>query len=187
MKRLLFAAFALTLALSMTAQEHMKFKGMEITGTSSDFGKQLISQGFTFVQSQNIGDIYVGQFTGQEVLLTLCSTPVSHTLYSVVVIYEGQPLWPSLKEQYMTMKEKLKTKYGKPSDVTEKFVDGFGEDMLPLLAIERQKAIYRTRYKTENGGITLSIGRLEGQNMVIVNYWDEQGHKLNEQEIMEDL
>lgn len=187
MKKLLFAAFALTLALSMTAQDHMKFKGLEITGPLSDFGKQLTSQGFTYAISQNNGDVYYGKFTGQDVLLALCSTPVSHTLYSVIVLYPGQSLWPSLKEQYMTMKELLNAKYGDPSEVTEQFEGGYSEDFEPLVAFAQEKAIYRTRYKTENGGITLSIARTNGVNGVVVNYWDEQGYKLNEQEVMEDL
>lgn len=193
MKKLLFAAFALTVALSMTAQGHMKFKGIEITGTMSDFEKQIVSQGFLvssddyFTKGHDNYKTYKGNFTGEDVPLILQSTVKSHIIYAVSVVYNGEFFWPGLKEQYMDMKKLLSAKYGKPSEVTELFDEGFSEESQPLVAFAEQRAIYRTRFKTSTGGVTLSIVRHILLNYVIVAYWDEQGYNLNETEMLEEL
>ena len=156
MKKLLFAAFALTVALSMTAQGHMKFKGIEITGTMSDFEKQIVSQGFLvssddyFTKGHDNCKTYKGNFTGEDVSLILQSTVKSHIIYAVSVVYNGEFFWPGLKEQYMDMKKLLSAKYGKPSEVTELFDEGFSEESLKKILKEEVNYLYKNETTINN-------------------------------------
>lgn len=178
------------LAFTSFAQEHMTFKGIELNGTASAMAKKLEGQGFSKYEALKDVEVLSGKFTGQDVFLGIYSTPVSKVVCRVAVIYVNCMLadsWMVLSDQYESLKEMLTKKYGSPDEVIEEFKSPYSVQNSPLQAFKFEKATYKTRYKTENGGITLSISGFKSYITVILLYWDKQNEDLMEAELESDL
>ena len=184
----IFLAIILFAATLVNAQGHMTFKGIEINGSLQDVAKQLESKGFTKVSIEKDVASFVGTFTGQNVLIGAYATPISKTVSRIAVIYpEGGDSWTILSNQYEGLKERLTSKYGEPDEVTEKFDYPYSTSSYPLLAFEMEKALYRTRFKTENGGVTLSIIHYQTATAVCLLYWDKENEAKMDAELEDEL
>ena len=183
---LLFAAALMT--VSVMAEGHMKFKGIEITGKLPDIVKQLTDKGYTKVSQDKDYVAMYGSFTGQNVVLAVYATPISKTVSRIAVIYpEGGDSWTILSNQYEGLKERLTNKYGEPSEVLEKFESPYSPTSLPLMAFELEKATYKTRFRTENGGVTLSIIHYQTTTAVCLVYWDKENEDKMTAELEDEL
>ena len=188
MKKLFLLIAAALMTVSVMAEGHMKFKGVEITGKLPDIVKQLTDKGYTKVSQDKDYVAMYGSFTGQNVVLGVYATPISKTVSRIAVLYpEGGDSWTILSNQYEGLKERLTNKYGEPSEVLEKFEYPYSPTSHPLLAFELEKATYRTRFLTENGGVTLSIIHYQMTTAVCLLYWDKENEDKMTAEMEDEL
>lgn len=187
MKKIFLLCF---LSLSIFANaEHMKFKGVEINGSMKSFVKQMEEKGFTKVSDEGIG-MMIGKFTGQDVALGIYETPMSKQVSRVMVMYYGALInesWDIISNQYHTLKGNLTEKYGKPTDVIEKFEYPYSEKDHPLFAFKQEKAEYKTRFEAPNGGVTLMIIQNQGHVCTAILYWDKENEDKWATEVQDDL
>ena len=126
-------------------EQHLKFKGIPIDGTPSEFGAKLKNNGFTYERTIDSGlVIYKGSFAGYN----NCEVGVksnNNLVYEVVVIFPKSYSWNHLNDTYSSLKEMLTTKYGNPKSI-EKF-----ENTPSYVNIEDDNNKYR---EVENGRCT---------------------------------
>lgn len=188
MKKLFFFLAAALVSVSVLAEGHMKFKGVEITGKLPEVVKQLTDKGYTKVSQDKDYVAMYGSFTGQNVVLGVYATPISKTVSRIAVIYpEGGDSWTILSNQYEGLKERLTNKYGEPSEVIEKFEYPYSPTSHPLMAFELEKATYKTRFLTDNGGVTLSIIHYQMTTAVCLLYWDKENEDIMTAELEDEL
>lgn len=137
MRKTLLALFLMFfVAFSVNAQEHMKFMGIPIDGTQNEFGVKLIAKGF--VKKGIDGNIhsFKGRFTGKDVDVYVLATEKTKVVWKVVVFFEKETSWSSIKTMFNDYKVMLTEKYGKPSDDFHFFVkpyyEGDGYEMQAL-------------------------------------------------------
>lgn len=184
MKKLFILLAASLAMLNMMAEGHMKFKGIEIDGKLPIVVKQLEEKGYTKVSEDQEYVALYGTFTGQNVIIGVYATPISRTVNRIAVIYlENGDSWTILSGQYEGLKERLTNKYGEPSEVIEKFEYPYSPTESPLLAFGTDKATYKTRFITDNGGVTLSIIHYQMTTVVCLLYWD----KANEDKLTAEM
>ena len=178
----------MTVALFVNAQGHMTFKGIEIDGTVPEMVKKLEGKGYTKLPQMGEVTMLTGTFTGQDVMLGLYTTPVTKTVYGIMVIYmDNADSWALLSGKYEGLKERLTSKYGEPDEVIEKFDWPYSQSSSPLYALRNEHATYKTRFKTDNGGVTLSI--IPNQSVLTVGlfYWDKENFAKNSAEVEDEL
>ena len=95
-------------------ERHLKFKGIPIDGTPSEFSSKLKENGFAYKETYISGaSVYNGSFAGYN----NCDVIVKSTnnlVYEVVVIFPKDYTWNQLNNTYSSLKEMLTTKYGNP-------------------------------------------------------------------------
>ena len=188
MKKLFLLLVASFVMLNVMAEGHMKFKGVEIDGQLPVVVKQLEKQGFITVSADKDLATLAGTFTGQNVIIGVYATPISKTVNRIAVIYpEIGDSWIILSGQYEGLKERLTNKYGEPSEVIEKFEFPYSPTNHPLMAFELEKATYKTRFLTDNGGVTLSIFHYQSTTVVCLLYWDKENEDKLSAEMEDDL
>ena len=113
---ILICLFAVCVSYAQTdkvvAERHLKFKGIPIDGTPSEFGAKLIETGFSYVSmSDNGARWYNGSFAGYN----NCDVAVkanNNLVYEVVVLFPKDYSWSQLYNTYSSLKDMLSTKYG---------------------------------------------------------------------------
>lgn len=145
---------------TISVTEHMKFKGIEITGTLYEFKNELIKQGFEFICDINSGAVFKGEFAGciNCEIIVLTST-MTNILWKVVVEFPKHMSWHTLKDDYEHYKTMFSNKYGKPASY-EYFMDPYEEgDGNELTALFAEKCTYVSYYKMSEGIIAIEITR----------------------------
>lgn len=196
MKKLLLIITFAFMALCSNAQsngEHLKFKGVPIDGTVTEFAKKLEEKGFKTLM--NIGDTYImtGDFAGYpNCTIYFLSTKSTKEVYSVGVVPSYSDTWSELISQYDTFKKNLTIKYGKPEGCIETFNGGTpSSDLGKIYATEMGDCNYRTWFKTENGSIAVTITNKkkggEKSSYVILIYTDKVNEAKEKQNVIDDL
>ena len=88
MKRIVFTVIAALFSIIASSQEHMKFKGFDIDGSTEEFANKLTTVGFTIINT-NEKQIYglKGEFAGYEA--TVVAYPNSKGItYGIAVLYD---------------------------------------------------------------------------------------------------
>ena len=99
------------------ADGHLKFKGLEIDGSLTNFKNALIAQCYTLVETEENAIALKGKFAGyNDCAILVAATPVEKIVYSVVVMLPEQDSWYSLKSRYKEFKQSLTDKYGYPNN-----------------------------------------------------------------------
>ena len=179
MKRFAIILMSLFLAVSMSAQEHMTFEGLEIKGFSRNFIHNLRSVKF---KQQKSGAIE-GKHLGEKCELYLVVTPKTDKVYMVAVAYPICPSWQLLKTRYETMKSKLTVRYGLPVTENESFLPPYTEED-GITAVVKKACAYMANYVTETGEISISISE---DARVYICYTDKLGSLQAQQEMIPDL
>lgn len=160
---LLFAVIVLT-GLAQVKQEtsqHLVFKGVPIDGTLNDYVSKMKQNGFIHNQTEDGTAILNGDFAGYKDCFVGVSTLKQKDLvYKIAVIFSDKKTWSTLSSNYFDLKQMLTEKYGKPSEVVEKF-DGHSQptddgDRMHEVKLDRCK--YFAIWQTDKGEIQLSIG-----------------------------
>lgn len=153
----LLMSFTLTFAQS---SEHLKFKGVPIDGTLSEYVLKMKQAGFQLVGTDDGVALLEGEFAGYRGCLIAVSTLNSVNVVNAIgVVFPACEDWSSLEGNYEHLKSMLTTKYGEPADVVEKF-QGYStprtnNDKFHELLMDR--CTWYTIFETENGDIQLSL------------------------------
>lgn len=155
---LLFLLF--TTVLGVNAQEHMKFMGIPIDGTLSSFGTKLSEKGFVKKNADDGILSFKGKFTGKDVDVLLLGTEETLTVWKVVVLFDKETSWSSIKSIFNDYKDMFKGKYGEPSNDFHFFSKPYYEgDGYEMQALRMDKCTYSTFWNTLQGSINLDMNK----------------------------
>ena len=172
----------LATAMLSNAQEHLKFKGVEINGNLKTFVANLEKKGCE--SGENIFGVFMikADFAGAEMFVFPQVTSQSQTVYAVVAGTAMYKEEVSLMAQYNELKSLLMQKYGEGVETT--IADGYYKNSINDL--ERGNAHNAILFQTEKGKIYLYIHESGYQSIeagsVNVQYIDKinEGLKMKE-------
>ena len=186
----LFLLMSFTLIFAQSS-EHLKFKGVPIDGTLSEYVLKMKQAGFQLIETDDGVAVLEGEFAGYRGCLIAVSTLKSVNVVNTIgVIFPAREDWSSLEGNYEHLKSMLTTKYGEPADVVEKF-QGYStprtnNDKLHELLMDR--CTWYTIFETENGDIQLSLEKGDyGEYFVLLKYYDKINTEAVRSAAMEDL
>lgn len=147
------------LAFAQTS-EHLSFKGVPIDGTLDEYVSKMKQNGFTHLGTEDGVAILNGDFAGYKDCYVGVSTLKQKDLvYKIGVLFPEQDTWSRLSTNYFELKHMLTEKYGKPSDVVEKF-DTYPQprdDNSRMYEVGMDRCKYYSIWQTDKGEIQLSI------------------------------
>ncbi|MFS0490924.1 hypothetical protein [Leadbetterella byssophila] len=153
--------FALTTMLTFAqTSEHLSFKGVPIDGTLDEYVSKMKKRGFSHLATEDGIAILKGDFAGYKDCTVGVSTLKQQDLvHKIAVIFPDKDTWSRLSTNYFDLKQMLTEKYGKPSDVVEKF-DGNSQprdDNSKMHEVKFDRCKYYSIWETDAGEIQLSI------------------------------
>ena len=186
----LFLLMSFTLIFAQSS-EHLKFKGVPIDGTLSEYVSKMKQAGFQLVGTDDGVALLEGEFAGYRGCLIAVSTLKSVNVVNTIgVVFPARENWSSLEGDYEHLKSMLTEKYGEPSDVVEKF-QGYGNpqtDQEKWINIMTDNYTWYTIFETENGDIQLSLEKGDyGEYFVLLKYFDKINTDAVRSAAMEDL
>ena len=159
----------LTLILSLTTvltfaqtTDHLSFKGVPLDGTLDEYVSKMKQNGFTHIQTEEGTALLSGDFAGYKDCIVGVSTLKQKDLvYKIGVLFPEKDTWSRLSTNYFDLKQMLTEKYGKPSDVVEKFdVPSYSQprdDQDKMYKVKFDNCKYYSIWQTDKGEIQLSI------------------------------
>jgi len=160
---LLFTVIVMTgfAQVKQDTSQHLTFKGVPIDGTLDDYVSKMKQNGFTHIQTEDGTAILNGDFAGYKDCFVGVSTLKQKDLvHKIAVMFPDKNTWSTLSGNYFDLKQMLSEKYGKPSDVVEKF-DGYSQprdDEDRMYKVKFDNCKYSSIWQTDKGEIQLSIG-----------------------------
>ena len=173
MRTKLLCLMLLLASLSMFAEEHLKFKGVELNGSLQEFVSQMKAQGFTFKEEFANGAIMEGTFMGySNCELFIGVTPNSKIVRSVSVYLPAEKnSWYSLKSDYTKSVEAFTNKYGKPTNQYSFFSKPYYEgDGYEMTGVKNEKCNFLSLWEVEKGTMGVEITKY---CQVRIGYEDE--------------
>lgn len=176
--------FVLTTMLTFAqTSEHLSFKGVPIDGTLNGYVSKMKQNGFTHLGTEDGTAILNGDFAGYKDCHVGVSTLKQKDLvHKIAVIFPERKSWSTLSNNYFDLKEMLTEKYGKPTDVVERF-DSYSQpkdDGSKMTQVQLDKCKYYAIWETEKGTIQLSIDKGDLMSCFVrLGYFD----KINSEKI----
>lgn len=171
--------------------EHLSFKGVPIDGTLAEYVSKMKQNGFSHLSTNDGIAILNGDFAGYK----NCSLGVStlkqkDLVYKIGVTFPEKETWSTLFGNYSDLKEILTEKYGKPSEVVEKF-DSYSQprdDKDRMYKVESDNCKYYSIWETDKGNIQLSIShRGIFSSFIKLDYFDKSNSELIRAKAKDDL
>ena len=172
-------------------EQHLKFKGIPIDGTPSEFGAKLKNNGFTYARTIDSGlVIYKGSFAGYN----NCEVGVksnNNLVYEVVVLFPKSYSWNHLNNTYSSLKEMLTTKYGNPESI-EKFENtpsyiNIEDDNNKYREVENGRCAYGSSFVSLLDGLGSIMLEIKKSCCVGLHYKDYYNEKKKESAAINDL
>ena len=160
MKRIFTVLIISLIAISASAQEHLKVKGIPIDGNLSSFTAKLRAAGCktdTRLSDALGTPILVGDFAGMSDCKFSFITDNDNTVCKVLIITKDFTGWFNTKTKYEDMKELLSTKYHLMNHFeifSRPYYEGDGYE---LSAVKQEKCIYKSFFECPEGYITVEI------------------------------
>lgn len=176
--------FSLTLCItSVQATGHIKFMGIEVTGSYDNFKDSLKTKGFSYVSSFETLHKFYGKFANEIVTLNVLASPHTKTVFKVIVYFPIREEWRELKKDYFAKKEMYQTKY--PIDKDYEFFsfpyeDGDGYEMR---AVKQGKCRYVSFFLAVGGHISVEIDKTA---QIKVVYEDRENIKVGQKELKQN-
>ncbi len=176
MKRfLLLFVFSAIIAISQAQENHFTFRDIPINGSAQELGEKLEKLGY---EPSATGNSYKGKFIGDDCKVFLLESDYTNNVYSVVVNFDSQTSWFSLKSKFNKIREMYSDKYGKPSREVHAFYRPYyAGDGYELSAIKLGKCNYISEWNVENGSIMLTIIK---DGSIAIYYNDTLNEELND-------
>ena len=187
MKKLFICLVCIIIAeITMAQGQHMKFKGIPIDGTLKEYINAMTKAGFTY---DGIA-VLKGDFAGFKNCTIGVSTLQNCDLVNrIAVLFPENNKWADLLEDYEQLKAMLIQKYGEPESSEEKFTKQVTDDDSKICAVGTDDCVWYSEFKTELGGIKLSIvdGVLYHRGLVRIVYYDKINTQKVQKAAMDDL
>ena len=153
--------FALSTMLTFAqTSEHLTFKGVPIDGTLDEYVAKMKKSGFSHLGTDDGTAILNGDFAGYKDCYVGVSTLKQKDLvHKIAVVFPDKKTWSTLSGNYFDLKKMLTEKYGKPTDVVEKF-DSYSQprdDEDRMYKVKFDNCKYYSIWETDKGDIQLSI------------------------------
>lgn len=152
-----FVSFAQTNADS---SKHLTFKGVALNGTLDQYVSKMKQNGFKYLGTEEGVAMLQGDFASYKNCYVGVSTLKQKDLvYKIGVLFPEKDTWSRLSGNYFDLKQMLTEKYGKPSEVVEKF-DRDSEprdDDSKMYEVKFDRCKYYSIWKMDKGEIQLSI------------------------------
>ena len=175
----LFLSVAITNIKAQSSINHLTFKNIPITGSLSNMINKLQASGYELKDSDDSSALFEGKFANEDCYIIVYTTKKSKLVYHVAIVFEGSNSWTLLKSDYTRLKKQLREKYNIKPNSTETFLSPYYEgDGYELQALKLSKCFYNSRFRLDNGTITLLISK-EG---VLLSYIDSYNESINEKE-----
>lgn len=166
---------------SQSSEEHLKFKGIPITGSKENFVKELKKQGFKSLYAED--ELLEGVFAQRDCYILINTTPITKQAFQIVVLFDDFNNWNEIKNKYDELEKQLYLKYKVSPQSEKEFLYPYEEgDGYEMTAIRKRKINYFSIFKLENGGIQLQITNLEDIPILTLGYFDGIGNNLCTQE-----
>ena len=181
-KILLSIALALVTTFAFAQNSHLKFMGIELDGSITDFQSKLYAKGFKnsklpFDKKNGIR-IYDGTFMGEDATVVVFYNERSKQVRSAKPVIEKYGKI-HIQDLFDEIEDKLDIKYGAENRETESVQD------------EYLYEFKKTSFDLENGYIILSVSSLgysdTGRFFLHIEYGDKQNSLKKTQDEMDDL
>ena len=190
MKKLVLFFVVLCVSIAAMAQEHMKFKGVEIDGTLTEMVTKLKAKGFTYLGAEDGIAILQGDFAGyRDCQIVVLSMKETGKVNAIAVAFPNREDWSSLESDYDRLKSMLTEKYGEPSRVIERFnKDYVPDNWWRFHYITSDEATWASVFETDNGDIELYMNKVDyDEAAVILKYYDKANTDVVRASAMDDL
>lgn len=197
MKRLHVISLLVALSLSTASfaqGNHLKFKGIPIDGSLSQFSINMKAKGFSFIESSDNVALFKGPFAGSSCRVFVVSA--DNIVWKVAAEFPSHDNWMDVRREYDNLKVSLSEKYSVEPIVEEELPDpndeynSFSSMMKLHTAFEYEKAIWESDFKVDNGVIILyvqhdfqSVSKLQ----VVIEYYDEINTNKRDNAAIDDL
>lgn len=138
---------------------HVKFEGVELTGSKQTFVEKLQHKGYTFVCDNGNKSILEGKYNGMA-----CSVIVYAYSQSIDIVYRVEVLtktyvkWENLKAEFDRIEQKLVAMYGTPTNETKLIYPPFSEENNEMLGISLNSFRYQSTWEElDDATIRLSL------------------------------
>jgi hypothetical protein len=168
---------------------HLTFKGVPIDGTLREYIINMEKSGFTHIGTEDGIAILEGEFASYKSCnVYVVSLKQKDLVGKITVTFPESDTWSSLSFDYNSLKEMLTEKYGKPSDIVEKF-EGYQptDDNSRMHELMMERCKYYTTYETEKGIIQLSIEHQVSLGYVMLAYFDKINGDIIKANAIDDL
>jgi len=177
LKKLLVVSLFTLVAMVSFGQD---FMGIKVEGKRIDVINQFKSKGFYIVKDDNPNVASLkGNVSGRTYEVSIVSSPISHTVWKIVVYLPEITEWYSLKSNYETYLKVLTEKYGEPEKTyhffSSPYTEGDGYEMTGVFA---GKCNY-VAYWPESKGISIEISKWK---QVKINYENPINSVLDDKE-----
>ena len=177
--------------VSADKSAHLLFKGVPIDGTLNEYVLMMEKNGFSHIGTENGAAMLKGDFASFKNCIVGVATQKQKDLVSqITVVFPDCDTWSSLYSNYLTLKELLTEKYGKPSNIVEKFqtTSRPEDDNSKFYEVQFDRCKYYTIFETEKGTIQLSIEHVDvSRCFVMLTYWDRINGKSIRDKAIDDL
>jgi hypothetical protein len=194
MKAKFLTTFFLLITVITFAQnqesEHLIFKSVPIDGTLVEYVSKMKQNGFTHVETENETASLKGDFAGyKECMIEVSTLKQKDLVYKISVSLPTRETWSTLFGNYSDLKEMLTEKYGKPSDLLEKFDGGYSPegDRMKFSMVESDKCKYQSLWHTEKGEIKLFVEHKGYRCFVKLSYIDKSNGNIIREKAKDDL
>lgn len=197
MKKVLIALFLSLTVFDSFAQtnadssKHLTFKGVSIDGTLEQYVSKMKQNGFKHLSTKDDLAMLQGDFAGYKNCYVGVSTLKQKDLvYKIGVLFPERDTWSTLSGNYFDLKQMLTEKYGKPSDVVEKF-DKQSEprdDNSKMYEVQFDRCKYSSIWEMDKGKIHLSIDHNSVTScFVTLAYFDKINSATIKKQALDDL
>ena len=171
-KAILLITMLMLFCCNISAQTHLTFMGIPITGTRKAMVTKLKAKGFSEKTQENeVGVELKGKYLGKDVWLRIYNSNISKTIYLIDIFFK-KGHFMDLYEQYLGLREKFNGIYGKPTEILDESFDETLEfDQLPMCA---------TYYESPKGLISLEIS--EDKHCVEISFQDKRNAEIMRKE-----
>lgn len=197
MKKTLTALFLSLTACIVFAQTktdfsaHLTFKGVPIDGTLDQYVIKMKENGFKHISTKDEIAVLQGDFAGyKDCHVGVATLKEKDLVHKIGVLFPKKETWSTLSGNYFDLKQMLTEKYGKPSDVVEKFDTDSqpSDDREKMYEVEFDRCKYYSIWETDKGEIQLSIDH----NRVIscfvkLSYLDKINSAIVKKQAIDDL
>ena len=189
MRRVLTTIISLIFATTVFAHEtHLKFKGVPIDGSLTEFVNKMKTAGFTHIGTENGIAVLKGDFAGHKnCTVAVCTIKPLNIVSMIVVGFTTRDKWSDLEEDYNKLKGMLTEKYGVPTQVIEEFESTYLDDEDKLRELRANRGKWTSVYETEVGEIELLIHSENYRPRVILRYRDKINTEKVRKQALEDL